>query len=71
MTKFAKELIETILNSERTMTYEELLSKGKGIFVRFVGETMTEIIDGFKEGEQDCYKWIMANIEKYHSAATS
>jgi len=31
---------------------------------------MTEIIDGFKEGEEDCYKWIMANIEKYHSAQT-
>jgi len=69
-TKFAKELIETVLSSERGQTYEELLSKGKHIFVRFVGETITEIVDGFKEGEPDCFKWIQANIERYHSSNT-
>jgi hypothetical protein len=69
-TKYAKELIESILGGNRDQTYEEFISKGKGVFVRFVGETINEIVDGFKEGEADCFKWIQANVEKYHKANT-
>lgn len=69
-TKYGKELIECILDGNRDQTYEEFISKGKGIFVKFVGETINEMIDGFKEGESDCFKWIQANVENYHKTNT-
>jgi len=71
ITKFAKEMFDTILEENtKEQSYEEFVSRGKGIFVRFVGETISEISDGFQNGEQDCFKWIHANIERYHKANT-
>ena len=59
-----------MLKGSPDLKYDDFLQLVKGIFVKFVGECLTDLCDGFKEGEVDCFKWIESNIRAYHTKHT-
>ena len=46
----------------------EFQNIAKKSFENFVGESVNELKDGFKDGDKDVFEWVKSNIARFNNS---